>query len=49
MGGSAQLTVTEQFDWQTWMLWGGLVAGVLLIGLMVLSLLRQMKQTPGEE
>lgn len=49
MGGSAQLTLTKQIDWQTWMLWGGLVAGVLLIGLMVLSLLRQMKQAPGEE
>ncbi len=49
MGGPGRLTLTKQTDWQTWILWGGLASGVLLIGLMVLSLFRQMKQEPGEE
>ncbi len=46
MGGPGRLTIREQVDWQTWMLWGGLSVGVLLIGLMVLSLFRQMKDKP---
>lgn len=41
LGGEARLEPAQSPAWRRWLLWIGLVAGVLLVGFMALRLLRQ--------
>lgn len=41
LGGEARLEPAQSPEWRRWLLWIGLVAGVLLVGFMALRLLRQ--------
>lgn len=41
LGGEARLEPAQSPAWRRWLLWLGLVAGVLLVGIMALRLLRQ--------
>ena len=41
LGGEARLAPAQSPSWRRWLLWIGLVAGVLLVGFMALRLLRQ--------
>jgi hypothetical protein len=41
LGGEARLVPAQSPAWRRWLLWLGLVAGVMLVGIMALRLLRQ--------
>ena len=43
LGGASKMTVTKVLPWRQILLWGLLVSGVSIVGLMVWRLLRQMK------
>lgn len=45
LGGTSRLATANRATWKLWILWLGLVAGVLLVGAMVWRLVRQ----PGQE
>jgi hypothetical protein len=43
LAGPGQLQVPFRPDWRRWLIWAGLTAGVLLVGFMAASLVRQLK------
>nr|WP_250327076.1 DUF3999 family protein [Morganella morganii] len=47
LGGEAKLLPEPEapppFAWKTWLLWGVLVAGVVILGLFAVRLLKEMK------
>jgi hypothetical protein len=44
LGGTRQLVVNRPSNWKTWLLWGALLVGVLLLALMAIKLSREMKR-----
>ncbi|WP_417910446.1 DUF3999 domain-containing protein [Candidatus Electronema sp. PJ] len=44
LGGQAQLQPVVKMPWRTWLLWAGLIAGVLAVGAMALKLFREMNR-----
>ncbi|WP_417912342.1 DUF3999 domain-containing protein [Candidatus Electronema sp. TJ] len=42
LAGQAALEIKKEFPWRVWLLWAGLIAGVLVVGAMALKLFREM-------
>ncbi|MCI5120865.1 MAG: DUF3999 family protein [Candidatus Electrothrix sp. AUS4] len=51
LGGEERLIVAQGLPWRRWLLWGILLAGVLIVGMMALKLYREMngKPAPSDE
>jgi hypothetical protein len=46
LAGSSALVPKTELPWRVWLLWAGLIAGVLVVGAMALKLFREMKLPP---
>lgn len=48
LGGKGVLETVTELPWRRWLLWGALIAGVLVVGIMALKLYKEMQGKPPE-